>query len=103
MNKIFTTTALLLLFLAGSLFAQDKFNYLTFEKAGNKSISITFTNEGKNAPTIYYSTDGEDWTLIDKTKKTTKIECDNILYVKGDNPNGFSLSTTSTVLFFVML
>ena len=90
MNKLFISTIILLLSITGSLFAQDN-HYLTFKKAGKNASKIKFTSYDGNEPSIYYSFDGDNWTEL---KKGTTITCEDIVYVKGFNTEGFSKSTS---------
>ena len=63
--------------------------YLTFTSEGSTTLSLT--NNGGNAPVLYYSTDGTSWTRWDYSELTFTSEAP--LYLCGDNPDGFSSST----------
>ena len=64
--------------------------YLTFTSEGTTTISVS--NFGDNAPVLYYSTDAQHWTLWDYGEIVSYADAP--LYICGDNPNGFSRSTT---------
>lgn len=59
--------------------------YLTFTSTGSTTISLT--NEGGNAPVLYYSTDAQNWTQWDYSGLTFTEAAP--LYLCGDNPEGF--------------
>ena len=87
LSRWFATLFLLLL----SAFNCSAVDWLCFtaEKAGS---TIWFENEGDNNPNIQYSFDGESWS--DWNEKTT-ITLENTgdkVYVRGDNPKGFSFN-----------
>ena len=60
--------------------------YLTFTSEGTTTLSLT--NEGDNAPVLYYSTDKTTWTRWNYSELTFTTEAP--LYLCGDNPDGFS-------------
>ena len=69
--------------------------YLTFSSAGTTTVSLT--NEGGNAPVLYYSTDAQTWTPWDYSELT--FTADAPLYICGDNPEGFNFSNTRNSRF----
>ena len=69
--------------------------YLTFTSEGTTTLSLT--NNGGNAPVLYYSTDGTSWTLWDYSELTFTSNAP--LYICGDNPNGFSSSYSKLSCF----
>ena len=64
--------------------------YLTFSSEGTTTISLT--NFGNNAPVLYYSTDAINWVQWDYS--TLTITANKQLYMYGDNPDGFSHSSS---------
>lgn len=56
-------------------------DYLSFTSTGNSTVSLT--NEGDNAPTVYYSFDRETWTLWDYS--AISLTDGQIVYMYGDN------------------
>ena len=63
-----------------------KRKYLTFTSEGTTKVSLT--NNGGNAPVLYYSTDTMNWTLWDYSELS--FTSDQPIYIYGDNPLGFS-------------
>lgn len=62
--------------------------YLTFTSEGTTRISLS--NEGGNAPVLYYSTNLTNWTQWDYSELT--FTQGNPLYICGDNPEGLNQS-----------
>lgn len=56
-------------------------DYLSFKSTGNSTVSLT--NEGDNAPIVYYSFDRETWTLWDYS--AISLTDGQIVYMYGDN------------------
>ena len=52
---------------------------------------MTLKNNGENNPNLQYSIDGASWSTYDTT---INIGRDQTLYLKGDNPDGWSHSIT---------
>lgn len=71
----------------GDIFASK---YLTFTSEGTTKISLT--NNVGNSPVLYYSTDTKTWTQWDYSELT--FTADSPLYICGDNPDGFSHSSS---------
>ena len=63
--------------------------YLTFTSEGSTTLSLS--NNGGNAPMLYYSIDKTHWTQWDYSSLT--FTSASPLYLCGDNPEGFSFST----------
>lgn len=63
--------------------------YLTFTSEGITKLSLT--NNGDNAPVLYYSTDAQNWIQWDYSELTFTAGAP--LYMCGDNPDGFSMSS----------
>ena len=53
------------------------------------SLNNELINSGSNWPNVEYSTDGSNWTTWDYSAIT--LDNGNKLYLRGNNPNGFSL------------
>ena len=70
---------------------------LKFTSKGGSTLGIT--NNGGNTPNLEYSTDGENW--IEWDYSTLAINDGESVYLRGDNPNGFS-SSASVYSNFVM-
>ena len=70
-------------------------NYLTFSSNGTTTVSLT--NYGENAPTLYFSSNKVDWERWDYSELTFTRNQD--LYICGNNPNGFSSSNNSYSCF----
>ena len=66
--------------------ADPENHFLTFTSEGTTTLSLT--NEGGNAPVLYYSTNKFDWTLWDYSELT--FTSTQPLYICGDNPEGFN-------------
>jgi hypothetical protein len=60
--------------------------YLTFTSEGTTTVSLT--NNGGNAPVLYYSKDTNTWFQWDYSELTFKAN--EPLYICGDNPQGLS-------------
>ena len=63
---------------------------LKFTATGNSTLGIT-NNEG-NTPNLEYSTDGANWVEWDYS--TLSINDGESVYLRGNNPNGFSLGVS---------
>ena len=57
----------------------------------NSDSTLTLKNNGENNPNLQYSIDGASWSTYDTT---INIGRDQTLYLKGDNPDGWSHSIT---------
>lgn len=69
-------------------------DYLSFTATGNSTIALT--NNGGNAPIVYYSFDREIWTLWDYT--AINLADGETVYMYGDNGgNGGRFSQSSSV------
>ncbi|MBO4263148.1 MAG: Ig-like domain-containing protein [Bacteroidales bacterium] len=66
--------------------------YLTFTALQNP-VQLSLNNVGGNAPVLYYSYDGVQWTLWDYSALT--FSPDAPLYLCGMNPDGFSHGSKS--------
>lgn len=66
--------------------APEVSNYMTFTSEGETKISLS--NEGGNAPVIFYSTDKTNWTQWNYSEIT--FSRNRPLYICGDNPDGFN-------------
>lgn len=64
--------------------------YLTF--SSDMTTTISLTNEGGNAPVLYYSTDAENWTQWDYSDLSFSPNAP--LYLCGDNAQGFSFGSS---------
>ena len=64
--------------------------YLTFTSEGTTTVSLK--NYGGNAPKLYYSYDASNWTEWDYS--ILSFTSSAPLYLCGDNPDGFSFSST---------
>ena len=53
--------------------------------------TLTLKNNGENNPNLQYSLDGASWSTYDTT---INIDRDQTLYLKGNNPDGWSHSST---------
>lgn len=60
--------------------------YLTFTSEGTTTVSLT--NNGGNAPVLYYSNDTQTWFQWDYSELTFKAN--EPLYICGNNPEGVS-------------
>lgn len=70
-------------------------NYLRFEALENSNISL----KSKTNPNIEYSFDGKKW--IEWDYSDIKLDKEQIVYMRGDNTNGFSLSITRRNIFIM--
>lgn len=68
--------------------------YLTFTSEGITKISLS--NNGGNAPVVYYSYDAQNWTQWNYSELS--FSQDSPLYIFGNNPDGFS--TANSLLEF---
>lgn len=57
----------------------------------NVASTLTLKNNGENNPNLQYSIDGASWSTYDTT---INIDRDQTLYLKGNNPDGWSHSST---------
>jgi len=67
-------------------------DYLCFtssQDGSTVSLNNDLINSGSNWPNVEYSTDGSNWTTWDFSAIT--LDNGNKLYLRGNNPNGFSL------------
>ena len=87
LSRCFVTLLLLLL----SAFNCSAVDWLCFtaDKAGS---TIWFENEGDNNPNIQYSFDGESWSDWNEKATITLENTGDKVYVRGDNPKGFSFN-----------
>ena len=69
--------------------------YLTFTSEGTTRLSLN--NSGGNAPVVYYSFDANSWTQWDYSE--LEFNANKPLYICGDNPSGFSSSTSKYSYF----
>ena len=77
-------------------------NWLCFtaEEAGSQ---VWYRNEGGNSPDMQYSIDGgKTWTPLDEGVKVTLGNVGDKVYLKGDNPQGFSHSDLEEYTHFEM-
>ena len=65
--------------------------YLTFSSRGTTMLSLS--NEGGNAPVLYYSIDAQNWAQWDYSALT--VSANAPLYMCGDNPQGFGTGISS--------
>ena len=61
---------------------------MKFTATGNSTLGIT--NGGGNTPNLEYSTDGKNW--MEWNYSTLTINDGESVYLRGNNPNGFSSS-----------
>ena len=105
MKKILFQWLLVIPVLAAALLACDDTNEesndgpvsncLTFVSEGTTTLSLS--NEGGNAPVLYYSTDRVNWTRWNYSAITFTSK--SPLYLYGDNPDGFSKSSSQYSTF----
>ena len=82
-----------------SIYAQENNrNYLTFRSTKSTKSKIQIENIGGNNPDIEYSTDGTNWTQFENKKA---VEVNEAIYVRGNNPDGFSKSDNKYTKFKV--
>ena len=82
--------------------APESGNWLCFtaEEAGSQ---VWYRNEGGNSPDMQYSIDGgKTWTPLDEGVKVTLGNVGDKVYLKGDNPQGFSHSDLEEYTHFEM-
>ncbi|MBR5210569.1 MAG: leucine-rich repeat protein, partial [Paludibacteraceae bacterium] len=84
-----TTLFLLLL----SVFNCSAADWLCFTAEENGS-TIWFENEGDNNPNMQYSLDGDSWYDWNDKVKITLENTNDKVYVRGDNPKGYSIKNT---------
>ena len=71
-------------------------NYLRFTSLEDSTISLT--NNSSNTPNVEYSFDGiNDWTTWDYS--AISLPSGTTVYMKGNNPNGFSKSSSKYSTF----
>lgn len=69
-------------------------DYLSFTSSGNSTIALT--NNGGNAPVVYYSFDRENWTLWDYS--AISLTDGQTVYMYGENGgNGGKFSQSTTI------
>ncbi|MBP5455447.1 MAG: leucine-rich repeat protein, partial [Paludibacteraceae bacterium] len=67
--------------------SQSKWLCFTAEEAGSK---VWYVNGAENSPKVQYSFDGKEWQDWDANVRVTLDTIGAKVYVRGDNPNGFS-------------
>ena len=75
-------------------------NWLCFtaEEAGSQ---VFYKTTGDKEPTIYYSFNGKNWDQLKYGETITLEEKGDKVYIKGDNPDGFSHSDEEYTTFFM--
>ena len=68
-------------------------DYLCFT-AEQASSTVRYQNRNDNNPDMKYSFNGEDWTDWAPNERITLANVGDYVYVKGNNPDGFSYDDT---------
>ena len=76
-----------------SVFNCSAADWLCFTAEENGS-TIWFENEGDNNPNMQYSLDGDSWYDWNDKVKITLENTNDKVYVRGDNPKGYSIKNT---------
>ena len=74
-----------------TVIAKSKVKALCFTADGEQSISLK--NEGGNTPSLQYSYNGIDWTDWDYSALSFGTNEHKFVFIRGNNPNGFSQTT----------
>ena len=88
----------------GKYFGTDSYgkmvkNAIEFRNVGEEDVTISLGSCGQTAPVLEYSIDSRTWETWDYSGIT--IGTNQSLYIRGNNPSGFS-SSSSVYSYFVM-
>ena len=70
--------------------SQKEFAGLTF--TAREASTVGINNYGDNAPDLWYAINGGSWVHWSDTYETVSLNQNDVMWVKGNNPHGFSFS-----------
>lgn len=78
---------------------QKKIDYLSFTALEDSSIGTKITGTISPVPNVEYSRDKISW--VDLTANTINLSAGETIYVRGNNPNSFSIDTNNYLKFVI--
>ncbi len=76
---------------------ERKIDYLSFTALEDSTIGTEITGTISPTPNVEYSRDKTTWS--DLTTTTVSLTAGDTIYVRGNNPNSFSLNSTNYISF----
>lgn len=76
---------------------QKKIDYLSFTALESSSVGTVITGTISPKPNIEYSKNKSDW--FDLTSTTVSLNAGETIYIRGNNPNSFSLDAANYIRF----
>ena len=76
---------------------QKKIDYLSFTALENSSVGTSITGTVSPKPNVEYSKDKTNW--FDLTTTTVALNAGETIYIRGNNPNSFSIDANNYLKF----